>query len=161
MKQKAENIHSCFLSSQNEQFLCQELCSLISHNPVGRWNHPHFTDEELKVQVLYNMPKVTQLMNSKAGMWTQDGKLRTWAFFFLILYWICYNIASIFFMHCFFFDHEACGILAPWPGIEPSTPALEGEALTTGPPPKSRTWAFNQTPHCFFMEENSWRSFQK
>ena len=36
-----------------------------------------------------------------------------------------------------FFDHEACGILAPWPRIEPSPPALEDEALTTGPPPKS------------------------
>ena len=33
--------------------------------------------------------------------------------------------------HCFcflyfgFFGHEACGILAPWPGIEPTPPALE------------------------------------
>ena len=30
-----------------------------------------------------------------------------------------------------FFDQEACGILAPWPGIVPIPPALE-EALTTG-----------------------------
>ena len=52
-----------------------------------------------------------------------------------ILYWICYNIA--FFFMFWFFDHEACGILAPWPRIEPSPPALEDEALTTGPPPKS------------------------
>ena len=35
-----------------------------------------------------------------------------------------------------FFDHKACGILAPWPGIEPALPALEGEVLTTGPPGK-------------------------
>ena len=26
-----------------------------------------------------------------------------------------------------FFGCEACGILAPWPGIEPTPPALEGE----------------------------------
>ena len=36
-----------------------------------------------------------------------------------------------------FFGHDACGILAPWPGIEPAPPALEGEGLTTGPPGKS------------------------
>ena len=37
-----------------------------------------------------------------------------------------------------FFGHEACGILAPRPGIEPASPALEGEVLTTGPPGKSQ-----------------------
>ena len=31
-------------------------------------------------------------------------------------------------MFCYF-GHEACGILAPWPGIKPATPALEGEVL--------------------------------
>ena len=36
-----------------------------------------------------------------------------------------------------FFGPEACGILAPRPGIEPAPPALEGEVLTTGPPGKS------------------------
>ena len=36
-----------------------------------------------------------------------------------------------------FFGTEACGILAPWPGIEPAPPPLEGEVLTTGPPGKS------------------------
>ena len=40
--------------------------------------------------------------------------------------------------HCFyfmfwFFDCEACGIFTPWPGVEPISPALEGDALTTGP----------------------------
>ena len=39
---------------------------------------------------------------------------------------------------CFgFFGREACGILAPWPGIEPAPPALEGRVLTTGLPGKS------------------------
>ena len=46
------------------------------------------------------------------------------------LYWISYIIASVL---CFF-DCKACGILAPWPGIEPIPPALEREVLTTGPP---------------------------
>ena len=31
----------------------------------------------------------------------------------------------------------ACGILVPQPGIEPESPALEGEFLTPGPPGKS------------------------
>ena len=36
-----------------------------------------------------------------------------------------------------FFGHEACGILAFQPGIEPTPPTLKGEVLTTGPPGKS------------------------
>ena len=40
------------------------------------------------------------------------------------------------FMFCFF-GHEACGILAPKPRIEPTAPALEGEVLTTEQPGKS------------------------
>ena len=35
------------------------------------------------------------------------------------------------------FGCEACGILMSWPGIEPTSPTLEGGVLTTGPPGKS------------------------
>ena len=35
------------------------------------------------------------------------------------------------------FGHEACGILAPQPGIEPAPPPLEGDVLAIGPPGKS------------------------
>ena len=38
----------------------------------------------------------------------------------------------------YFFGYKACGILAPWPGIELVPPVLESEVLTTGPPGKSR-----------------------
>ena len=39
---------------------------------------------------------------------------------------------------CFsLFACEACGILDPWPGIEPVATALEGEIPATGPPGKS------------------------
>ena len=34
-------------------------------------------------------------------------------------------------------NHTACGILAPRPGIEPTSPSLEGRFLTTGPRGKS------------------------
>ena len=45
------------------------------------------------------------------------------------LYWICYDIASVF---CFvFWGLEACRILACWPEIESKPPALEGKVLTT------------------------------
>ena len=41
-----------------------------------------------------------------------------------------------------FFGHKACGILASWPGSEPSPPALQGKILTTGLPRKSpNPWA--------------------
>ena len=36
-----------------------------------------------------------------------------------------------------FFDHVACGIMVPQPGIEPIPPALEGKVLTTESPGKS------------------------
>ena len=42
--------------------------------------------------------------------------------------------------YCFmfwFYDCEACEILALWPRMEPIPPALEGKVLTTGPSGKS------------------------
>lgn len=38
-----------------------------------------------------------------------------------------------------FFGQEACTVLAPRPGIEPTRPTVEGEILSTGPPRKSLT----------------------
>ena len=35
------------------------------------------------------------------------------------------------------FGHEPRGVLIPWSGMEPGTPKLEGDVLTTGPPGKS------------------------
>ena len=48
-------------------------------------------------------------------------------------YWICYNCFCFVFW-CF--GVEACGMLAPWPGIKPVPTALVGE-LTTAPIGKS------------------------
>ena len=48
------------------------------------------------------------------------------------------NLLQYYFCFVFwFFGHEAHGILAPRPGIEPTPTALEGKVLTTGPPGKS------------------------
>ena len=49
----------------------------------------------------------------------------------LLQYCFCFMFWGV------FFGHKACGILDPQPGMEPPSPALEGEVLTTGPPGKS------------------------
>ena len=41
-----------------------------------------------------------------------------------------------------FFGREACGILAPRPGIELTPPGLEDKVPMTGPPEKSLTEEF-------------------
>ena len=51
----------------------------------------------------------------------------------LLRYCFCYYVLG-------FLDQEACGILAPQPGIKPSPSALEDEVSTTGSPGKS--WYF-------------------
>ena len=56
--------------------------------------------------------------------------------------WTIFKVFIGFITYCFrfmfwCFGHKACGILASWSGIEPTSPALEGEVLTTGPPGQS------------------------
>ena len=46
-------------------------------------------------------------------------------------------LSFVHFGSVWFFGQEACGTLAPWPGIEPTPPALGGEVLTTGQPGKT------------------------
>ena len=46
-------------------------------------------------------------------------------------------IALLLFYALFFFGHKAHGILAPYPGIKPTPPAMEGKMLTTGQPGES------------------------
>ena len=57
-----------------------------------------------------------------------------------------------FFFVCLFLSCEACGILAPRPGIRLTLPALEGKVLTTRPPGKSLTelfWLYRaNSKHC-------------
>ena len=69
----------------------------------------------------------------------------TWTIFKVLIEFVCYNIASVLFR---FFGPEACGVLAPRPGIEPAPAALEGEVLTTGPPGKSPSFNFLSVPTC-------------
>ena len=50
----------------------------------------------------------------------------------------------------FFFGQEACGILHPWPGIEPASFALEVKVLTTGPPGKSLNFNKKKLKYSWF-----------
>ena len=44
------------------------------------------------------------------------------------------TVLLLFYVYLFIdFDHEAYGILSPWPRIEPPPPAFEGKISTTGP----------------------------
>ena len=45
--------------------------------------------------------------------------------YFESLYWMCYNVDSVFYV--LVFDHEAYEILAPQPGIETTPLSLESE----------------------------------
>ena len=47
-----------------------------------------------------------------------------WTILKVLLNLLQYCFCSFMF---WFFGHEACGILAPQPGIEPASPALEGK----------------------------------
>ena len=50
--------------------------------------------------------------------------------FFFEVFIEFFTILFLFFMF-WFFGHKACGFSAPQQGIEPASPALEGEVLTT------------------------------
>ena len=54
----------------------------------------------------------------------------------------------------FFFGHEACGISALQPGLEPAAPVLEGKVFTTGLPGKSLNYLLK-----IIMEERKRASF--
>ena len=62
-------------------------------------------------------------------------------FFKDFLMWTIFFLKSLLnlLQYCFclmFLDHEACGILASQPEIEPTPSTLENKGLTTGPPRK-------------------------
>ena len=61
---------------------------------------------------------------TKTALWGQNPKK--------ILCWIYYNTASV--LCSVFWGHEAFGMLAPRPGIEPTPTVLEGDVVTTRKP---------------------------
>ena len=73
-------------------------------------------------------------------------------FYFYFLMWTSFKVyvefvtIMLLFYVSVFFGHEARGISAPLPGVEPAPPALEGEVLTTGLPGKSPALKASNVP---------------
>ena len=70
-------------------------------------------------------------------------------FFSLFLMWTIFKvfiklITILLLCYFWFFGHEACGFLAPQPGLKPTSPALEGKVLTNGLPRKSQYLYFKK-----------------
>ena len=55
--------------------------------------------------------------------------------FYFWLHWVLVVASGLFLVEHRLSCPMAYGILVPRPGIEPTSPALEGGFLTTGPPP--------------------------
>ena len=58
----------------------------------------------------------------------------------------------------FCFSYKACGMLSPWPGTEPASPAMEGEVLNSGPPGQSLSVIFRSIETRYYylhLEEES------
>ena len=74
------------------------------------------------------------------GIWAELGQSDAVFYFYIILLLFLKPLLNLLqYCFCFMFwcfGREACGLLAPQPGIEPAPPELEGEVLTTGPPGK-------------------------
>ena len=66
--------------------------------------------------------------------------LRLFGFLFVCFYWLCWVFTAVWRLSssCVSPPYPpAWGIIVPQPGMEPTSPALEGRFLTTGPPGKS------------------------
>ena len=76
------------------------------------------------------------------GLWNKRGHPTTtrepWEVFLKVFIdFVTVLLLVLFLSFMFwFFGPKACGILAPWPGIKPLPPALEGRVLTTRLPRK-------------------------
>ena len=80
-------------------------------------------------------------------VWTLWGLvcLFFWVFIELLQYCFCFKF--------WVFGVETYGMLAPQPGIQPTSPALEREVSTSGSPGKSpHSWPFHLVDSCSFLK---------
>ena len=66
----------------------------------------------------------------------------------LLLFYVFSVCLSVCFPSC-----EACGILTPWPGIEPTPLELEGEILTIEPTEKSHKLLFSYPIYSIYDQQ--------
>ena len=105
--------------TDEEEFEIQEQMSLLN----ARW-------EALRVE---SMDRQSRWVEAQEWTLLQDGAQLFSFKNFLKVFIEFVTILLLLFMF-WFFVHKACGILAPWAGIEPLPSALEGEVLTTESP---------------------------
>ena len=94
------------------------------------------------------LPFFVKLHDVSIGCRTTKSRVLTFHFFMWAIFKVFIKFVTILLLfYCFtfcFFGHKTCEILAPQPEMEPTSPAWEGEALTTGPPGKSLNSVLSQ-----------------
>ena len=95
-----------------------------------------------------------------------DLKIFFWCGPFLKSNWICYNIASGFFLLLLlliFFGCKECGILAPRSGTEPTTPALEAKSqpLNHKGSPRAGSFWIRESPQLLTENKESKKSKER
>ena len=147
-------------------------CLLPSYFLGAHWFFPHSPQHSV----------TNRNQRPMDGKKAQVGKAKSLRFFFFFLlertiFKVFLEVVTILLLfYVLVLWCEACGILAPWPGIKLTLPALEGEVLTTGPPGKSQSQVSKRVHRCedsacYWVERQSclgfsvlgafWRWFQQ
>ena len=92
----------------------------------------------ITIQGSKNPDPALALSLTSYGILSLDTNFSRVNFFFFLMWTILKSLLNLL-QHCFYFmvwifRYKVCGILAPWLGIEPTPPALEGKDLTNGSP---------------------------
>ena len=121
-------------------FLVQvKIFEMLLYKPLVKIKHIN----NLLKQILHCISKVFQgsFSLNQHQIWCIWNQINHFlSFFFLCGPFLKSLLDSL--QYCVFFlfwftGLEACGIKVPWPGIKPTTPALEGEVFTIGESEKS------------------------
>ena len=88
-------------------------CSLQPTSHAGKWGPP-----QSPLESLLTFPRWAL---GWEGMWGHSTSRIPW----YIWFWITDTFNQACFYFIYLFGHTGCGILVPWPGIEPMSPTLE------------------------------------
>ena len=137
-----------FLEQPQETHPCSPLCPFIEYMKFWFWN---FT---LCLPQLFNFLfsfQTQQKAHLHCETWSTAGIVHFSPYVLFVVFFFWYgpflkpllNVLKYCFSFMFWcFGQETWSVLAPWPGIEPIPPAVEGEILSSGPPGKSVYYFF-------------------
>ena len=120
---------------------------------LGKYNNAHKT---IKITI---QCRFVQKMNAMWQIHMYGDRIRTWievwatGFVFLCVLvglGLCCSAQPSLVLSLGISCPAACGILVPWPGIEPVSPELKGKFLTTVPPGKSPAIIYKLCDSHFF-----------